>query len=88
MLLNFSIAFLVFICIFTLNRLENYQVFINNPLIQRELTPTLVSYKSNATGWGVTPIEGSSCWINTECIPEEKKLNLQEGFYKTFFIDG
>ena len=87
-LLNSTMIFMVFLSIFMLNRSESYQIFLNNPLSQKRLISTSVSYKPNTLGWGVTPTEGSSCWINIDCIPVEKKIDSRDGFYHSFFIES
>ena len=87
-LLNSTMIFMVFLSIFMLNRSESYQILLNNPLSQKQLISKSVSYKPNTLGWGVTPTEGSSCWINIDCIPVEKKIDSRDGFYRRFFIEG
>ena len=40
----------------------------------------------NRFGWGVVPELNSSCWINIECIPEEKSVSFSENIINIFYL--
>lgn len=81
-----SVALIIFISIFTLNRLESYQNFFSDPFRNIELASNEIKYVSNLSGWGVTPINGSSCWINLYCLPKEKNIQQKEIYGYTIFL--
>ena len=38
----------------------------------RKITPPIVMYVDNDLGYGVLPKDGDQCWINIECVHNEK----------------
>jgi len=68
----------IFSLIFLL-RLDYYSNFLNNYKEEILLSPPNVEYENNSLGWGLVTSDGSAnCWIQLECLPKAKKINLIE----------
>lgn len=78
--------FLFFISFALTIRIDSYSNFLNNFGQIYNLEPTEVSYIDNRFGWGVVPELNSSCWINIECIPEEKSVSFSENIVNVFYL--
>ena len=67
-----SIFYIVIVAL--VPRISSYSVmessFINDRI--RKITPPTVMYVDNDLGYGVLPEEGDQCWINIECVHNEK----------------
>jgi hypothetical protein len=70
-------------------RISSYSViessFINDSI--RKITPPTVMYVDNDLGYGVLPEEGDQCWINIECVHNEKVV-IGETFSFISFKDN
>ncbi len=67
-------------------RIDSYSNFLNNFSQIYNLEATEVNYKNNRFGWGVVPELNSSCWINIDCIPEEKAVFLSDEIINIFYF--
>ena len=71
-LVTLSIFYIVVVAL--VPRISSYSVIesslINNSI--RKITPPIVMYVDNDLGYGVLPKNGDQCWINIECVHNEK----------------
>lgn len=73
----FSLTFLL--------RIEFYQTFVEAFPEMTNINIPNVKYSDNVNGWGVVNSDNSSsCWINTRCLPNNKKVELVKNKYNMF----
>lgn len=82
---NYTLFSFFLISILLLNRIDTYSSFAYKFQETVQVKTPSILYIDNPLGWGVLPASGkSSCWINTECMPESKQILLIQGSYNYF----
>ena len=83
-LVTLSIFYIVVVAL--VPRISSYSViessFIDGSI--RKITPLIVTYVDNDLGYGVLPEEGDQCWINIECVHNEKVVKGESSSFINF----
>ena len=79
-----SIVFLLMVG-FSLPRFENYSQLLENSMFVNELRVEKVSYIKNQD-FGVSPIDGVSCWVNISCKNKGRNAKLINTTFFNYFI--